>query len=68
MTETEELLGANITEMTADIVSAYVANNPVPAANLAELIATVYGAVAGLSRPVVPIAEPQAPAVNPKRS
>lgn len=49
MTETEELRGAHITEMTADIVAAYVANNPVPAANLAELIATVHGAVAGLS-------------------
>jgi predicted transcriptional regulator len=68
MTETEDLRGAHITEMTADIVAAYVANNPVPAANLAELIATVHGAVAGLSDTAEPIGPPQSPAVNPKRS
>ena len=32
-------------ELTADIVSAYVGNNPVPAAQLPELIASVSGAV-----------------------
>ena len=68
MKETEELRVAHIAEMAADIVAAYVANNPVPAANLAELIATIHGAVAGLSKPPVPAVVPQAPAVNPKRS
>jgi predicted transcriptional regulator len=68
MTEREALPAALFTEMTADIVSAYVANNPVPAANLAELIATVHAAVAGLSQPVAPTSAQQTPAVNPKRS
>lgn len=56
------------TELTAEIVSAYVANNPVPAATLAELIATVHGAVSGLATPATPQAEQPTPAVNPKRS
>lgn len=58
----------NLTELTAEIVSAYVANNSVPAANLAGLIATVYSAVSGLSGPAVPPPAAPVPAVNPKRS
>ncbi len=34
-------------ELTADIVSAYVGNNAVPAAQLPELIANVHGALSG---------------------
>src|SRR5688572_17846442 len=64
----ESLNSANFTELTAEIVVAYVANNPVPATNLPDLIATVYSAVAGLSQPVQPAAEALTPAVNPKRS
>ncbi len=52
----------------AIIVSAYVSKNPVPAANLGELIATVHGAVAGLSKPFAPADQLLTPAVNPKRS
>ena len=58
----------NFTELTAHIVSAYVANNSVPAADLPDLIATVHQAVSGLSQTKTPAAEPQAPAVNPRRS
>jgi predicted transcriptional regulator len=54
------------TGLTAEIVAAYVANNPVPAADLADLIATVHTAVVGLGSPPAP--EPPTPAVNPKRS
>ena len=54
------------TELTAEIVSAYVANNAVQAGNLPELIASVHTAVAGLGAPPVP--EAPTPAVNPKRS
>jgi predicted transcriptional regulator len=61
-------LSATITEFTAGIVAAYVANNPVPAANLADLIATVHTAVSGLSQPTIPAVEVPTPAVNPKRS
>ena len=56
------------TELTADIVAAYVANNPVPAHGLAELIATVHTAVSSLSQPAAPRTETPVPAVNPKRS
>lgn len=58
----------NFTELAAHIVSAYVANNSVPAADLPDLIATVHQAVSGLSRPEAPAVELQAPAVNPRRS
>jgi predicted transcriptional regulator len=68
MTNTELLQSGNFTELTAEIVSAYVANNPVPTAGLAELIATVHSAVAGLSQPSAPAVEAPTPAVNPKRS
>ncbi|MEW9805313.1 MucR family transcriptional regulator [Mesorhizobium sp. ZMM04-5] len=57
-----------LAELTAEIVSAYVANNSVPSSNLAELIATVHSAVSGLSTPVAEEIEPPKPAVNPKRS
>jgi predicted transcriptional regulator len=68
MTETLELPPTLFTELTAEIVSAYVRNNPVPAANLAELIATVHTAVAGLSPSARPAIEAPTPAVNPKKS
>ena len=56
----------NYTAFTAEIVSAYVANNSVQAGNLPALIASVHTAVAGLGAPRVP--EAPIPAVNPKRS
>ena len=56
-------------ELTADIVSAYVSNNSVPASDLPNLIAEVHRALssthAGTSEPEP---EPLKPAVNPKRS
>lgn len=65
---TESSYSANFTELTAEIVVAYVANNPVPAVNLPDLIATVHSAVIGLSQPAAAAAETLVPAVNPKRS
>lgn len=59
---------SKLSALTADIVAAYVSNNPLPAANLPELIATVYAAVAGVGRPTEPTTEALKPAVNPKRS
>ncbi|MEW9838611.1 MucR family transcriptional regulator [Mesorhizobium marinum] len=67
MAETSNTDGL-LAELTAEIVSAYVANNPVPSSNFAELIATVHSAVSGLSNPAVAEVEPPKPAVNPKRS
>ena len=62
------LVNANVIELTADIVAAYVSNNAVQAAGLPELIATVHAAVAGLNRPAVAAPDGLVPAVNPKRS
>jgi predicted transcriptional regulator len=56
-------------ELTADVVAAYVSNNPVPAGELPNLIADVHaalGRVGGTAETVV--ADKQKPAVNPKRS
>lgn len=56
-------------ELTAGIVSAYVGHNPVPAAQLPEIIASVNASVRKLGGALSqPIAVPQEPAVNPKKS
>lgn len=56
-------------ELTADVVAAYVSNNPVPAAELPNLIADVHSALGKVGGvPSVASAEKQKPAVNPKRS
>jgi len=56
-------------DLAADIVSAYVSNNPVPAADLPNLIADVHKALsethAGANEPEP---EPLKPAVNPRKS
>lgn len=38
----------NLIELVAELVAAYVSNNPVPASELPALIARVHGAIAGL--------------------
>ena len=56
-------------ELTADVVAAYVSNNPVPVGELPNLIADVHaalGRVGGTAE--APVADKQKPAVNPKRS
>jgi predicted transcriptional regulator len=59
---------AHFTKLTAEIVSAYVSNNPVPAASLPDLIASVNAAVRGLAGPAKAAPIELVPAVNPKRS
>lgn len=57
-------------ELTTEVVSAYVANNPVPVTELPSLIESVHRAIAGLASSAE-VAEPelvQKPAVNPKKS
>jgi predicted transcriptional regulator len=56
----------NYTTLTAEIVSAYVANNSVQAENLPALIESVHAAMVLLGAP--PVAEAHPPAVNPKKS
>ncbi|RUV19897.1 MucR family transcriptional regulator [Mesorhizobium sp. M7A.F.Ca.MR.245.00.0.0] len=56
-------------ELTAGIVSAYIANNPVPVAQLPDLIASVSASVRKLDGPeIVAATVRQEPAVNPKKS
>jgi predicted transcriptional regulator len=57
-------------ELTATIVSAFVANNSVPAAELPSLIAATHSALAGLGQAAAPGAEPEklTPAVPIKKS
>ena len=55
--------------MTADVVAAYVSNNTLPMAQMAEVINAVYGSLRGLETQVVePPSEPLKPAVSPRRS
>ena len=61
--------GADLIDLTADIVSAYVSNNTVPAGDLAALIADVHRALTNTHMGVSePEPEPLKPAVNPKKS
>jgi predicted transcriptional regulator len=55
-------------ELTADIVSAYVGNNPLPASSLPDLIASVSASVRKLGNAAVVETPALNPAVNPKRS
>ncbi|MEH3117358.1 MAG: MucR family transcriptional regulator [Methylorubrum populi] len=58
--------------LTADIVAAYVSNNPVPAAELAGLIGSIHGALirvgTGQAAPQAAAPEPIQPAVPIKKS
>ena len=62
MSNTAELL----TELTVEIVAAYVAHKAVQVANLPALVESMHEAVAGLATPPAP--EVPVPAVNPKKS
>ena len=62
--DTESLIG-----LVADIVSAYVSNNSVPAADLPGLIATTHAAISGLGAPPAPVIEERpTPVVSIKKS
>ena len=61
--------GASLIDLAADIVSAYVSNNTVPAADLPALIASVHRALVSTHQGTSePEPEPLKPAVNPKKS
>lgn len=56
-------------ELTADVVAAYVSNNPVPVGELPGLISDVHAALGRVGGAVEqPPVDKQKPAVNPKRS
>jgi len=61
--------GLRYARMTAEVVSAYVENNPVPSSELQKLIADIHGALTRLDGgPGAREEEKLVPAVNPKRS
>jgi predicted transcriptional regulator len=61
--------GGNYIELTAEIVSAYVSNNTVPAAEISGLISQVHAALTRVSgKPGDAPAEPLKPAVSVKKS
>jgi predicted transcriptional regulator len=58
-----------VVELTADLVSAYVSNNPVPVAELPALIGQVHTSLRALTSGALPEAqEPRKPAVPIKKS
>lgn len=68
MTSQTDDSAAELIELTADIVSAYVSKNPLPATGLPELIASVHVSLSRVGGLIAPVVEPQTPAVNPKKS
>lgn len=69
-TKTKSTAESNLlAELTADVVSAYVGNNPVQAADLPNLISQVHSALGHTMSPEPSEpAEKPVPAVNPKKS
>ncbi len=69
ITETPARNDEMLIELTADVVAAYVSNNPVPVGDLPNLIADVHAALGrvGGATEVAPV-DKQKPAVNPKKS
>jgi predicted transcriptional regulator len=64
-----EMPDCAILRMTADIVSAYVSKNVLPAQQIPEVINTVFSSLTGLNgAPREPQAEPQKPAVPIRKS
>jgi predicted transcriptional regulator len=68
MTNETDNRAAELIELAADIVSAYVSNNPLPVAELPALIASVHSSLSTLDGPVTQPVEQKAPVVNPKKS
>ncbi|MGX7872000.1 MucR family transcriptional regulator [Mesorhizobium sp. ORM6] len=54
--------------ITADIVAAYVSNNPVPVGELPKLIGDIHAALNGIGTPAVELVVKQEPAVSIKKS
>ena len=71
MLTTSDAESLNLSELTADIVAAFVANNALRIAELPSLIQSVHGALAQLaSGPVIaaPLVEKKEPAVSVRKS
>ncbi len=66
--EQDIMMDQNEIDLTADIVSSYVANNSVPVSELAALIHSVHQALTQLGRPVVHENKQQEPAISVRKS
>ena len=68
-TATPKMAEEELLRMTADVVAAYVSNNTLPTAQLAEVINAVYQSLKGLEGPIAePVPEPAKPAVPIRKS
>ena len=71
MTETSKEKAGDLLRMTAEVAAAYVGNNAVPAAQLPDVIRTIYSSISALdggtpaagngAKPIVPIKKSIAP-------
>jgi len=69
MSMTDSAADGNYIELTAEIVSAYVSNNTVPAAEISSLINQVHAALTRVSgKPAEGASEPLKPAISVKKS
>ncbi|ESW82154.1 MucR family transcriptional regulator [Mesorhizobium sp. LSJC285A00] len=68
MSDQTEAQKADLVGLTADIVSAYVSQNPLPVAGLPDLIASIHSSLTGVGQSKVAELPKQEPATNPKRS
>lgn len=68
-TPNDKTLKDNVMKMAVDIVSAYVSNNPLPSAQITEVLRSVYGTLDSLSSaPMDTREEAPRPAVPVKKS
>jgi predicted transcriptional regulator len=68
MDEQEQESGSRITELAADIVSAYVGHNSLQASDLPALISSVHTALSGTGGKITEEPEPLVPAVSIRKS
>ena len=69
MTSEEQTSQSEFIELTASIVSAFVANNAVAVADIPKLIESIHGALVALAAPAAdPVAERPVPPVSIKKS
>jgi predicted transcriptional regulator len=69
MPQDEQSRNPNLTDLAAEIVSAYVSNNSVQVSDVAKLVDDVHKALSNTHAGAIePKQEPLNPAVNPKRS
>lgn len=67
-TAPEQISQADTVSIAADIVAAYVSNNPLPVGELPKLIGDIHAALQGLGTPVTGPVVKQEPAVSIRKS